>query len=1234
MLVSGKARASFVISLSASAPNLFTAQTLRFNLGPATLTAPLTAETLGFSPYVAGSTPLTATSAQRLESGIKLAREASIWLAQQELAFFSNPANDVAAIGTLSCLAGPNPICAGSVSFLLASAKQQFVVASLDTLIDLTPASAADKQAAHNLVAAGDLLYSAFSLKPDGTFESALDLLGTSWDVLQASLELNRLPSGEVVGLQCVGVGSNGKQMHGFIARKQPVATVENYNVALIPPLDSAGLLSGGGTYPTGRVVNVLAEPNPGYTFVNWTEAGNPVTNSPSFTFVASANRTLVANFTAVPPDPCPDNNEPNNSLLTATPLAPATPAQGRICTASDVDWFKVNVAQPGTLTFNLSVPADNDYDLELYGPDTYYLKGSYGDVGAAETITHNALATGDYFVRVYGYPPGNGSFNTSSDYTLTASFTTGQISIITPPQDRSVIEGASAVFNVTAGGAAPLAYQWQKNGVNIPGAMASSYVTPPATLADSGAQFRVILTNAFGAVTSSWATLTVNPANTITWTGTVSSDWNNPTNWSPQTVPTASDRVVINSGSVNVSPGAAFGILNLNGAQLTGDFAVNGTLNWFSGTLSATIANAPGGVVNIMGSGTKNFFYGPFNNAGTITWSSSGVIQTGYGFVLSNQAGALFEVQGDATMNYVSQSQPTFNNSGTLRKSRGAGTTYFSSVVFNNTGTVEAQTGTLWFGAGGQLGGTFRTGSGASTMFSGDADHGWTSVRNTQVVFEGEGTNRFHGTWFTLDGGAVLHNLEFTGGWLTGEGTITGISGLRGGNFGGAFVLFGTLNWTEGSLDGAVMTVAPGGVLNLNGPGVQRFRGARINNAGTMVWRDNGLVWAYRDAGQSVISNQASGVFEIQGDGAISPVTGGAGGLNFYNAGAFRKVSGTNESFLGVPFYNTGTVEVQSGTLTFNEGFNQASGSARLAGGSFRGSTFIFTGGTLWGSGVINGLVVNAGEISPGGSPGTITIVGSYTQTAAGRLTVEIGGLSPSIQHDQLVVNGPATLDGALQVSFTNGFAPQPGDFFNVLSCASRSGAFAASNAGLLGLAESYTATGLRLIASSNVYPSLSFAVSGGNTQAVCVPFQLQAAAADVDGALTNLSIYLNGSPLTSAPNSPVATQAEIDFPALYTFTARAQDNQGGTTWATQEVALVTQPLHVLTAGFRSNGVFKLCLSGEPGRAYQLQANTNLSTTNWAVIGVMESTNGVWRLLDKGATNQPWQFYRAVQLP
>jgi hypothetical protein len=71
-----------------------------------------------------------------------------------------------------------------------------------------------------------------------------------------------------------------------------------------------------------------------------------------------------------------------------------------------------------------------------------------------------------------------------------------------------------------------------------------------------------------------------------------------------------------------------------------------------------------------------------------------------------------------------------------------------------------------------------------------------------------------------------------------------------------------------------------------------------------------------------------------------------------------------------------------------------------------------------------------------------------------------------------------------------------------------------------------------------------------------------------------------------------------------------------------------------LIVGGFRSNGVFKLCLVGEPGRTYQLQANTNLSTTNWVVIGVMESTNGVWRMVDEGAMNQPWRFYRTVQVP
>jgi len=44
-----------------------------------------------------------------------------------------------------------------------------------------------------------------------------------------------------------------------------------------------------------------------------------------------------------------------------------------------------------------------------------------------------------------------------------------------------------------------------------------------------------------------------------------------------------------------------------------------------------------------------------------------------------------------------------TFNNAGTFRKSAGAGTTTLTSgVAFSNTGTVDAQAGTLVFNSGG----------------------------------------------------------------------------------------------------------------------------------------------------------------------------------------------------------------------------------------------------------------------------------------------------------------------------------------------------------------------------------------------------------------------------------------------------------------------------------------------------------------------------------------------------
>ena len=81
---------------------------------------------------------------------------------------------------------------------------------------------------------------------------------------------------------------------------------------------------------------------------------------------------------------------------------------------------------------------------------------------------------------------------------------------ISTQPANQTVSVGQTATFSVGAAGTPPLTYQWQKNGADIPGATSSSYTTPVTTSADSGAMFRVVITNSAGSVTSNSATLTV----------------------------------------------------------------------------------------------------------------------------------------------------------------------------------------------------------------------------------------------------------------------------------------------------------------------------------------------------------------------------------------------------------------------------------------------------------------------------------------------------------------------------------------------------------------------------------------------------------------------------------------------------------------------------------------------------------------------------------------------------
>jgi hypothetical protein len=58
-----------------------------------------------------------------------------------------------------------------------------------------------------------------------------------------------------------------------------------------------AGTVEGGGTYNFWQQCTVIATPNEGYDFLNWTENGNQVSTNPTYSFNVSLNRDLVANF-------------------------------------------------------------------------------------------------------------------------------------------------------------------------------------------------------------------------------------------------------------------------------------------------------------------------------------------------------------------------------------------------------------------------------------------------------------------------------------------------------------------------------------------------------------------------------------------------------------------------------------------------------------------------------------------------------------------------------------------------------------------------------------------------------------------------------------------------------------------------------------------------------------------------------------------------------------------------
>ena len=525
-----------------------------------------------------------------------------------------------------------------------------------------------------------------------------------------------------------------------------------------------------------------------------------------------------------------------------------------------------------------------------------------------------------------------------------------------------------------------------------------------------------------------------------------------------------------------------------------TGQVINRGSLEWSSGSMGqGELSNSS---PEFLISGTVRIPRGSsLTNTGTIrqVGDSAAVVLGSDPYdpkptaTLNNLAGAVYEFEGDGGIDAWGNS-PYFdsaevNNAGTFRKSAGTGEARIGDrVSFNNTGVVEVTSGTLRIQGGGlSRDGHYEFANGGriqvsySSYWGGLAWEGETSANGDGVLSIGGKVAPGSAAWFdssrftngarleigdrlNVHSGATL-TLAMTGvaqaqmasGRLHGEGTTVNLGnfafmgGEIGGDGSGQVINQGNFVWTGGSVVGSGGLTNESDQFTIRGNGGQRIGGyyyspvaGVLTNVGTIAHEADGVLQLVNG---SLLNNLPGALYDFQGDGQI---TGGSGTIN--NAGVFRKSAGAGQTTIDsyISFNNTGTVEVDSGTLRFNGTFEQTAGTSRLAGGVLAFGTAQIEGGLLTGAGSVIGNVNNSGGVvSPGASAGMMVINGTYTQGASGSLLIELGGLLDG-QFDFFDINGPAYLDGRLEIAFLDGFWPQVGDTFRALEYSSRSGAFA----------------------------------------------------------------------------------------------------------------------------------------------------------------------------------------------
>lgn len=417
-----------------------------------------------------------------------------------------------------------------------------------------------------------------------------------------------------------------------------------------------------------------------------------------------------------------------------------------------------------------------------------------------------------------------------------------------------------------------------------------------------------------------------------------------------------------------------------VSGVAVAGTNTLSGIARWLGGTISGAMTVAGDGTLLVAGTADR-MLSGALRNNGHVTWIGANNVLMANGR-FTNAPGGRFEIQNNQVLAFYNGA-PNLDNQGLLQKSAGSGVTVLGVPVINS-GTLDVASGLVGYV---------------------DGSHFSTGTR-----FTGAGTNLLYNGTVWLDGVIVSDNLEI-------------VSGVA---IAGTHTLSGAARWLGGTISGS-MTIASDGTLVAGGTADRMLTGA-LNNLGQFTWTGaNNILLA-----NGRITNWPGGLFELRNSQYLAFYSGQPA---IRNDGTLCKKNDDGTTIVQVPLFNSGRLEVRTGTIAYasgsqfttgtiftGAGTNLVASGAIVAQGDLVSENLFLGGAIVTGQSIFHGNVVwTAGELADHASltvasDAVLALEGTASKAVTGSLT-NLGQITWSGPHNLeghlsgIIVNGPAAL-------------------------------------------------------------------------------------------------------------------------------------------------------------------------------------------------------------------------------